>query len=61
MDKRPRFIEDQHLLTLDFFKASGKLQNGNAITELQKAYPGMSQRVAMAIVAYWLNEHGKQS
>jgi hypothetical protein len=56
MNKRPYFIEDKHLLTLDFFKASGKLNNGNAITELQKAYQGMSQRVAMAIVAYWLTK-----
>jgi hypothetical protein len=56
MDTRPRFIQDKHLLTLDFFKASGKLQNGNAITELQRAYPGMSQSVAMAIVAWWLTQ-----
>jgi len=56
MDKRPRFIEDKHLLTLDFFKASGKLNNGNAITELQKSYPELSEAVSRAIVAYWLTK-----
>jgi len=58
-EKRPHFITDQHLLTLDFVRASGKLHNGNAITELQKAYPGMSQRVAMAVVAWWLTKGSK--
>ena len=56
MTDRPSFIKAEHLLTLDFFKASGKLSNGNAITELQRAYPGMSQSVAMAIVAWWLTQ-----
>ena len=56
MYKRPFFIEDKHLLTLDFFKASGKLHNGNAITELQKAYPELSEAVSRAIVSYWLTK-----
>jgi len=55
MTNRPRFIEDRYLLTLDFAKASGNLKDGNAIEKIQKAYPGMSHRVAMCIVAYWLS------
>jgi hypothetical protein len=53
---RPSFIKAEHLLTLDFFKASGKLSNGNAITELQRAYPELSEAVSRAIVAYWLTK-----
>ena len=56
MTDRPSFIKDVHVLTLDYFKASGKLHNGNAITELQRAYPELSEAVSRAIVAYWLTK-----
>jgi hypothetical protein len=59
MNDKPRFIKDQYILTLDYLKASGQLEQGCASTKLQEQY-GLSYQVASAVVAYWLTQQGKE-
>lgn len=54
MKTRPLFVKSEHILSLDHFRASGLMRDMCAKTYLRSMFPGLSDQVAAAIVAYWL-------
>ena len=59
MNPRPSFAKNEHILTLDYFKASGLMNGFGAKQYLMTQYPQLSDNVAAAIVCYWLTTQGK--
>ena len=59
MNDRPSFVKDSHLLTLDFLKASGGMNNQCACDYLIAMHPDLSKTVSGAIVAWWMAKGSK--